>query len=308
MLFPRRFLCALGVCAALSAVTYVAADGSIGVASEKPFRAQTGEDPALAANYERALALLHAGRIHEAAVQFAVVAKLAGEPLRSQALLKFGYAASILERPGAPAALAAAAMTPVGGAEGNEIRSFARKLIRNAEPHELLLAPPRDLPRSRRADGFGRRAGKSAVSLWDEIGRIETFRQKGRLTESVARYQELLRVYPEHPVVLNNLALVMSELEDPSAETLIRRAFLADGADEYVDFLYDTLGLTLLRQGRPVEALEHFRRSMAMRETAERDLHMAMALDQIGQPDVAGQYRARARALDTTGGLDSSPE
>lgn len=291
----RRGLAAGGLLFIINA--WAAAEVPALTAPERPFRAITGSDPAIESTYDRAEELLRSGYVQQAAEQFAVVAKLAGEPMRSRAILKFGYASSILNRPGAQSALAAAALTTVGGAEGREIQAFAQAVMQQT-PVELLVAPPRGLPKS------APRAGLDMTkSLWTQIDEIEMLRQKGRWSDAAVRYRALLKSFPDHPVLLNNMALLLAEVDDVEAESLIRRAFTTPGADQYVDYLYDTLGVALLKQGRAVESIDHFRRALAMRETAERDLHMAMALETIGQPDAAEQYRARAGALDATGQL-----
>lgn len=267
-------------------------------APERSFKAPAGADEALESTFDRAEQLIHSGHVQEAAEQFALVAKLADEPLRSRAMLKFGYASSILSRPGAKSALASAALTTVAGSEGREIRSFARKMLqKSADVPILLMAPPRGIPTVPRKSTVTH----SRKALWNEIDEIEILRQKGRVSVAMMRYRMLLSEYPDHPVILNNMALLMTDVGDSEAEMMVRRAFSAPGAEEYIDFLYDTLGFTLLKQGKAVESIDHFRRSLAMRETAERDMHMAMALETIGQPDVAEQFRERARALDISG-------
>lgn len=290
-------------------------------APEKSVRHSSGEDRQLTETFDRAQDFLSAGRVHEAAEQFALVAKLAEEPLRSHAMLKFGYAASILGNSKSRGALTAALHTPVPDPEGLGIKTFARKILESTEPAELLTAPPKEnskffpfrLSRSAAPSADVSDAGrsKSPVSpagIWDQINEIETYRGKGRVSMAIRRYRELLAAYPDHPVLLNNLSLILADGLDPhEAESLIRRAFLAPGAEKYVEYLYDTLGVAKLGQGRPAESIDHFRHALSMRETAARNLHMALALESIGQPDAAEQYRNRALALDTTGELSAAP-
>lgn len=273
------------------------------VAPEKPIRMQGGVDRYLLETFDRADRLLLSGRVSDALEQFGVVAKLADEPLRSRATLKFGYAASILDRPESRGALTHALQTPVADPEGAEIRSFARRMLETAEKPDLLTAPVKGASLKFFS---GRRMGRAAHrSLWDEIKEIEILRHKGRVTTALRMYRDLLAAFPDHPVVLNNLALLLSDGIDPrESEKLVRRAFQSPGAEHYVEYLYDTLGVALLRQGQAVESIDHFRRALSMRETAERNLHMAMALDTIGQPDAAVQFRDRAGALDTTGQIE----
>lgn len=275
----------------------ISSDGSI--APEKPIRILMSGDRRLEESFNRAENLLSAGRVEEALEQFGIVAKLAQEPLRSRAMLKFGFAASILEQPGARGALTHAAQTAVADPEGREIRSFAQRVLESSEKSQLLTAPPKSSSKF-----FPVKRRPSSATLWDEIAAIEVLRHKGRVSSAIQQYRDLLAAYPDHPVILNNLALVLAESVDAQeAERLVRRAFQSAGAENYVEYLYDTLGVALLKQGHAVESIEHFRRALSMQETAERNLHMALALDKIGQPDAAQQYRDRAGALDTTGRL-----
>ncbi|OGH58442.1 MAG: hypothetical protein A3G34_08205 [Candidatus Lindowbacteria bacterium RIFCSPLOWO2_12_FULL_62_27] len=270
------------------------------LAPEKPMRLSGGPDRQLVETFNRADEWLSAGRVVEALEQFGVVAKLAEEPLRSRAMLKFGFAASMLDRPAAQGALTHAAQTPVPDPEGGEIRAFAQRVLQNYEKPQLLTAPLKGASRFFSA-GVVRPAARG---LWDEINEIEVLRRKGRLTSAIREYRGLAAKYPDHPVILNNMALLLADGVDPrEAEQLVRRAFGVAGAENYVEYLYDTLGYVLLRRDQPAESIEHFRRALAMRETAERNLHMAMALDRIGQPDAAVQFRERAGALDVTGEL-----
>ncbi len=270
------------------------------VASEKSFYRESLSPSTLDQTFDRAEDMLADGRIREAADMFAVVAKLADEPLKSRAEMKYGYAAAMLARPDAAPALTAAAQTPVDDPEGSEIRSFAGRMmdqISGPGSKTLLTAPPKTSSRL-----LARRASIAAPPFWDQIRDIETLHRKGRLTTAVRQYRDLLAAYPDHPVLLNNLALILADgIDAVEAESLVHRALTAPGGDQYVEYLYDTLGLALLEQGRAADSIENFRRSLSMRETADRNGHMAMALDRIGQPDAAEQYRERAGALDVTG-------
>lgn len=278
----------------------VSLEAVVSVAPEKPIRLQYEGDRQLLETYDRAEELLSAGRVEEAAEQFGVVAKLAEEPLKSRAMLKFGFAASILERPEARQALTHALQTRVAEPEGGEIRSFARDILESSGQSPILTAPPKDASKF-----FSMRHVAAPESVWDKISDIEILRRKGRLTTAIGMYRDLLASCPDHPVILNNMALLLAEGVDvDEAEQLVRRAFQSPGAENYVEYLYDTLGYVLLKRGQAVESVENFRRALSMRETPERNWHMAMALDSLGQPDAAEQYRGRAGALDTTGRLD----
>lgn len=294
-------LCLWSITAIPTALAYtpVSENSMEMTAPEKPFRLTTGSDRQLLETFDRAEELLAAGRVQAALEQFGVVAKLADEPLRSRALLKFGFAASILDNPDARAALIQAAQTSAPDPEGGEIRGFARHLIESSTREELLTAPPKISSKF-----WPARRVRSSASIWDQINEVEVLSRKDRVSLAVRRYRDLLASYPDHPVVLNNLASLLARGADPAeAESLVRRAFHSAGAEKYVEYLYDTLGYALLKQGHAAESIEHFRRALSMRETPERDLHMAMALETIGQPDEAEQFRARASALDTTGQL-----
>lgn len=111
-----------------------------------------------------------------------------------------------------------------------------------------------------------------------------------------ARYETLMDT--GNPVVLNNLAWLYLQNDDPRAEETARRAVAA--APENADIL-DTLGWILLKQkGDASEAVRTLRRSVQLNpDNPSVQYHLGMALKDAG--DATGARQALNRALQNSG-------
>ncbi|MBL0125778.1 MAG: PEP-CTERM system TPR-repeat protein PrsT [Betaproteobacteria bacterium] len=104
---------------------------------------------------------------------------------------------------------------------------------------------------------------------------------------AIARYREILALQPENLAVLNNMAWVMSELQDPAAIEFAERALkiAPDNAD-----VQDTYGWLLVNRGDAKRGAEVLLRAVAAAPKAiEPRLHLAKALLKSG--DKAGGKR-----------------
>lgn len=114
---------------------------------------------------------------------------------------------------------------------------------------------------------------------------------------AVDRYESMVET--GNPVVLNNLAWLYMERQDPRAVEMARRA--AEAAPSDPDVL-DTLGWVLLQQGEDTaEAVRTLRRSVQLNpDNPSVQYHLGVALREVG--DTEGARSAFSAALD--GGND----
>jgi Flp pilus assembly protein TadD len=93
--------------------------------------------------------------------------------------------------------------------------------------------------------------------------------QDKRPDEALASYQEALRLSPENPAILSNLALYYAVRKNiPEAEALLRRAVAQPGATAQER---QNLALVLGLQGKSLEA-EHWMRQDLPPEAADANL------------------------------------
>jgi putative PEP-CTERM system TPR-repeat lipoprotein len=156
------------------------------------------------------------------------------------------------------------------------------------------------------ADGDGTAAG-ARLERWlarrpDDVGAQVLLADavlRRDADQAVARYEDL--VDTGNPVVLNNLAWLYMERDDPRALELARRA--AEAAPDNPDIL-DTLGWILFREGRVDEAVTHLRRSVELNPANPIvHHHLGTALARMG--DRTGARRALAIAAAADGYADA---
>lgn len=129
----------------------------------------------------------------------------------------------------------------------------------------------------------------------------------GRLAEARNHMRRVLDRFPEDPVTLNNLALVLQELGEPGALAYAREARRLAPESAAVA---DTLGWLLVQEGEVPEGLSHLRYAQARDATnPEIRYHLAVALERLGRLDEArieldralnpsaGDFASREQAL-----------
>jgi predicted Zn-dependent protease len=132
-----------------------------------------------------------------------------------------------------------------------------------------------------------------ALPYWERASRLDVtnpwplfrvafaYEQSGQTDKAKAAYEELLRLEPDHPSALNNLAWMLSntggDLEDALTYATKARALQPDDAS------IDTLGWVYLKQGRAKEAVEEFGQAIlkSSKTNPEFRKHLAEALNQI---------------------------
>jgi putative PEP-CTERM system TPR-repeat lipoprotein len=97
----------------------------------------------------------------------------------------------------------------------------------------------------------------------------------------------LLERQPDNPLFLNNMAYVLQEMGEPEAVEIARRAYALAPHNPYVN---DTLGWTLVRNGRAEEGLAYLREAVARQaDTPVIRYHLAVALNELGRPSEAAK-------------------
>jgi predicted Zn-dependent protease len=111
---------------------------------------------------------------------------------------------------------------------------------------------------------------------------------------AIQQYEAALRVQPEQPLVLNNLAWALGQVKDPKAiPTAERAAALAPDSPDVLD----TLGMLQLQGGDPKKGLETMQRVRDLAPNRpELRLHYAKALLQNGRTQ---EGKAELRELAT---------
>ena len=109
---------------------------------------------------------------------------------------------------------------------------------------------------------------------------------QNKLTEAAQTYEKILKLEPENPIALNNLANALANREPARALELAERAYKQASGDPSVT---DTLGWLLLKNGQSKRALELIEKAFqAAPGASEVQFHFAAALAQNGE-------KARAR-------------
>ncbi|MEN9538427.1 MAG: hypothetical protein RLZZ126_662, partial [Pseudomonadota bacterium] len=107
------------------------------------------------------------------------------------------------------------------------------------------------------------------------------FSRAGNLAAAKTEYQQALKLAPEQPEVLNNLANVLIHLKDPQAVAVAEQAVRANPDNGLV---VDTLGWALASSGQSDKALATLRQARNLEpEHPEIHYHLGVVLAQLGQ-------------------------
>lgn len=118
----------------------------------------------------------------------------------------------------------------------------------------------------------------SKAEQW--LGMVEA--SSGNQTAAIQHFRKVIGSQPDNAIALNNLAYLLSESGDQTQEPLkyAQRAVELDPKNPEFE---DTLGWVLFRRGVYGVAVTHLERAMAMKATALRQYHLAMAYHKAGQ-------------------------
>lgn len=113
----------------------------------------------------------------------------------------------------------------------------------------------------------------------------QNYQQDGLVDEAIIEYEKVLKVAPDNPVALNNLAWIYQEKGDKRAEDYARKAYSIASEDGNV---VDTLGWILVQNGNVEEGMELLRIAIQLTpDNPEYQYHFAAALAKQGQVERA---------------------
>jgi Flp pilus assembly protein TadD len=118
----------------------------------------------------------------------------------------------------------------------------------------------------------------------------------GRPEQAAPIYEEILKIQPDNPVALNDLAYILTQKgTDPDRAILLsqRAAQFAKESPE----IHDTVGWAYLKKNQSDEAIAEFRKALQSTPNNPKfQFHLAMALLQIGERSAAIQELRAALA------------
>lgn len=104
---------------------------------------------------------------------------------------------------------------------------------------------------------------------------------KHQIDQAISLYQQILKISPGHVMALNNLAALLQERNDPSAQGFALRAYQAQPDNPIV---MDTYGWSLLQQGKIKGALPLLQQAaLAMPQVPSIQYHLASGLAKAGR-------------------------
>ncbi|MBX3438406.1 MAG: hypothetical protein KF861_13020 [Planctomycetaceae bacterium] len=122
--------------------------------------------------------------------------------------------------------------------------------------------------------------------------------KSGRIEDAVQHLRAAQQVFPENPVVLNNLACFLMELNPPRLDEALQVAQLAVTKAPHVPDIRETRGQILAKLGRPEEALPDLEAALNMHKVP-RELHetLAVVYGQLGDAGMSARHRQRAAEM-----------
>lgn len=95
----------------------------------------------------------------------------------------------------------------------------------------------------------------------------------------------MLKRYPDNPIALNNLRLVLQQTKDPRAQAVAENAYNVAGENPVI---IDTLGWILLGQGDTARGLPILRKAIAkVPQAQDMHYHLVVALFKSGDKAAA---------------------
>ena len=133
----------------------------------------------------------------------------------------------------------------------------------------------------------------------------------GRSSESAQLYERILKLEPDDVITINNLAWIISEVQDKPEQALELALRGLKIAPNYYD-LIDTCGVIYYRLGQFDKAINNFNECIKLypgvtQSSIGTRFYLARALAQVGQKDKASQYLKEALELNSkNGGLSTA--
>jgi tetratricopeptide (TPR) repeat protein len=119
--------------------------------------------------------------------------------------------------------------------------------------------------------------------------------QAGKTDEAIQHLRAAHRVFPNNPIVLNNLAYYLTQTDPPQLAEALEHAHLAVEKGPRVLEVRETRGQILAALGRSEEALPDLEAALGLRQVPV-SLHTTLAkvYADLGNPQMAARHRERA--------------
>jgi len=113
----------------------------------------------------------------------------------------------------------------------------------------------------------------------------EGYLRKGQVEQARVLFEQILKVRPNHPLILNNLANIYSKTGDARALKYALKAYQIAPESAAIS---DTLGWILVLDNQPAEGLRHLRNAHS-RASADPEIryHIGVALERLGRHEEA---------------------
>jgi tetratricopeptide (TPR) repeat protein len=150
---------------------------------------------------------------------------------------------------------------------------------------------------------------KPSSAVFTLLGMLEESRNNFAAAEE--NYRRALEIAPDAAIAANNLAWLLSENNQGNLDEALRLAQSAVTSDQNAALFYDTLGYVYFKKGLNSQAIEHFKKAVALDQAEARKtgvganpsfrLRLGMALALAG--DKASARREVVVALENEGNL-----
>ena len=113
---------------------------------------------------------------------------------------------------------------------------------------------------------------------------------EGRVSEALQQYDELLAQQPNNPLVLNNVAWILTSSDDPAIRDVSRAIDLAKQACDLTNYrlapLLDTLAASFASAGRFDDAIRTMQQAIELAEQSGRQQRIAKLREKLKQYEI----------------------
>jgi Tfp pilus assembly protein PilF len=135
-----------------------------------------------------------------------------------------------------------------------------------------------------------------------------TYYFQGKFASSLRSYQKAIEINPREPEYYNNMAAVLGKLGRWNDVIQYCKVALDNPDYPTPGFAYYNMGCAYLNLGKPQEAAEFFKKSMALNPTyIEPHLQLGKALYQLGDFQGAIESLKKAKDLDANASSENLP-
>ncbi|MDP4546387.1 tetratricopeptide repeat protein [Marinobacter sp. MDS2] len=247
-------------------------------------------------NFERALSILNRGRIlfpesESISLKLATIEFQQGNTSEARDVLQDVKQ----HHPDSPAPYQVEANFYENAGEHQQAAELYELAIEKRRTPELEVAHARALARSGQSqkalDGLEAAAEQFPNNQPILLSLAMTHQQLNQPDEAIARYQALMDINPDNPLVLNNLAWLYYEKGDEKAAKLARKAFELAPNNAAIA---DTYGWILFETGKQTESVSVLEKAHALEpESQEIAMHLVEAYRSVGKTDRAKEIMVK---------------